>query len=158
MVVIRKNILWISIMLISVLMFGCSNTQVSKEDTKEIQTVDIDDAILKDTKIVYENLQDAMDRTVQYGSTSDVGVLSNQQYDEKISFYLDEDHYSGFLVNNEQYSDDEYELIELTSNATTSYLEYVKSVLIGDTDAKEQVLESFNRDMDSINTIINKAR
>jgi uncharacterized lipoprotein NlpE involved in copper resistance len=152
-----KKIIFISCVFISFVLVGCSNDQVSK-DTQKSEEINIDKAIIDDSKIVFDTLQDAMDRTVQYGNTSDFGTLSSREYDEKVGFYLDEEHYFGHNMNQDKYTKEENELIELTINASTSYLEYVKSELIGDTAAKEQIIESFNRDMDSINKIINSSR
>lgn len=143
---------------LSVIMLGCSNSEVSKNEEKEIVAFEIKKEILQDTKVVYDTLSDAMNRTVQYGTTSDFGVLSTEEYDEKIAFYTNEEHYFGYTMHKDEYSADEYELIDLTSNASMNYLEYVKSELIDDEAAKEQVVKTFNRNMDSINKILNNAR
>jgi hypothetical protein len=142
---------------IGVLIFaGCSNEKgvADMQKEKEDETsLNIDKEILEDSKEVAGNLQYAMDQFVQYGTE-----LSDEEYERQIGFLLDEDHYFGLSMNEDKYTKEEYELLELTVSASRNHLEYMKSDFIGDEVVKEQVLKSFNRTMDTINATLNKAK
>ncbi|QHA36883.1 hypothetical protein D5E69_14365 [Rossellomorea marisflavi] len=145
----KKLIVLIAILF--AMLVGCSN----ESSALEAKGAEIREEIVADSEKVYDTLQDAMNRTVQYGAKRDFGVLTTEEYEENVQFFLDEDHYFGYKMKKEEYTDDEYRLLKAVADSTMTYLEYVQAEILGDEASKEQVLKSFNRNMDRANGLLN---
>ncbi|MED1603067.1 hypothetical protein [Alkalihalophilus marmarensis] len=141
---------YIYLLLITVvLLAGCSSNE-------SVSGLDVRDDILQDVTKVYSNLDAAMTDTVNASSYDTFGALSTERFEEEIGFIMERDYYSGYVLNKEDYSKDEYDLIDTTSDVTMLYLQYCKALITGDQQQLSQTMQRFDQKMKDLNLIINR--
>lgn len=143
-------------MIFVLVLIGCSNEKEAADVSEDrpaptpvTNTTTIDKKILQDTKIISDILQEAMDYRVINGETE-------KKYEKQMDFFFDKEHYYGLTVNEDKYSPEEYALLIQANKIYTDYFEYIIADIKNDELAKEQIMLSFNRTMDTINATLNK--